>query len=454
MTMNEVTARSLTAHSAAVAARLAAAGAGAGGVVAVLSASPAVVCVAASASAALGAAVMPLDPALPDAVLDTLLTQAGATVLVADAPRHDRPCLPSAELLVLPIDHPPPSRLAPSDIALMVATSGSTGAPKVVMLTAGALAASAAASQARTPLVAGDRWLACLPLFHIGGFSILTRCALADADAVLHAGFDARAVWQAITQGGISHLSLVPAMLAQLLDLADAPPPPTLRHVLVGGAALTAELAERGRRAGWPLQPTYGMSETASQIATLASLPAAWQSGHVGHPLPGVDIALTAEGRLKLRGPMRMAGYANLARRPGDGLADGWFVTNDLARITEAGELVILGRADDVIVSGGKKVHPALVEDAVARCPGVTAAGVAGRPDPVWGEIVTLIYTGPATTTDVLAWCRAHVPATLRPRAVVPVDTLPRLPNGKPDRQALRALASADEHPAGGATKR
>ena len=415
------------------------------GTVAVSSADPALIWLAACAASALGRPLMPLDPTLPEPLVTRLLAEAGATLWFGAAPRADLPCCDPAALLAQPDAAPPPSRLAPDDIAVLIATSGSSGQPKAVMLSAGALAASAAASQAKSPLGPGDRWLACLPLFHIGGFAIPLRCAAAGAEAVLHTGFDAAAVWRALAEDGITHLSLVPAMLAALLDVAPGPPPARLRHVLVGGAALTAELAERGRRAGWPLQPTYGMSETASQIATLASLPAAWQSGHVGHPLPGVEIALTAEGRLKLRGPMLMAGYATPAHQRGEGLTEGWFITNDLARITDTGELVVLGRADDVIISGGKKVHPALVEDAVARCPGITAASAAGRPDPVWGEIVTLIYSGPATATDVLAWCRAHVPGPLRPRAAVQVDALPRLPNGKPDRQALRALAGVGE---------
>lgn len=432
--------RALARHGAAAAERLRRAAPR--GTVAVLSPSPAAVAVAARAAAALGVPLLPLDPALPEDVVQSLLAQAGATVLVAEAPRAGLPWVTVAELLAGPAaDSPPPSRLAPDDIALMVATSGSTGAPKAVMLSAGALAASAAASQARTPLRPGDRWLACLPLFHIGGFSILVRCAQAGAEAVLQAGFDARAVWHAIAHDGITHVSLVPAMLAQLIELADTPPPPTLRHVLVGGAALDAGLAERGVRAGWPLQPTYGMSETASQIATLAGVTLPWQAGHVGAPLPGVEIALHADGRLKARGPMLMAGYANAAGRRGDGLVDGWFVTNDLVELRDDGELQVLGRADDVIVSGGKKVLPARVEDRVARCPGVTAVAVAGRPDPVWGAVVTAVYSGAPSPEALLAWCREQIPGAERPRAAVRVATLPRLANGKPDRRAIQVLA-------------
>ncbi len=165
---------------------------------------------------------------------------------------------------------PPSAWLSRDGPALLIATSGSSGRPKVVVLTGGNLVAAATASAKITPLRPGDRWLACLPLFHIGGFSIVARCALAGAEALLHQGFDAERVFDALTSGRISHVSLTPTMLAQILALGRAPPR-DLRHVLVGGAALSSELAQRAASENWPIQPTYGMSETGSQIATLPS---------------------------------------------------------------------------------------------------------------------------------------------------------------------------------------
>jgi O-succinylbenzoic acid--CoA ligase len=323
---------------------------------------------------------------------------------------------------------------------LLIATSGSSGRPKVVVLTGTARAAAARASAQVTPLRAGDRWLACLPLFHIGGFSILTRCALAGADVSLQEGFDPERVHRALVADHVTHVSLTPTMLAQLLAL-DSPAPPALRHVLVGGAALSAELARRAATACWPIQPTYGMSETCAQIATLRNLPPDWTPGSVGKPLDGVEIARDDDGRLKVRGPMLMQGYANPRLTPGDGLCDGWFVTSDLAEISSEGALTILGRADETIVSGGKKIHPAAVENLLVRCPGVEAVAVAGRPDPVWGEIVTAVYCGPISPEVFLSWCRDHVAGAFRPRASVRVDALPHLANGKPDRVKLRELA-------------
>lgn len=434
----------LACKTAATIVRLQAAGVGGGRPIAVISTSPATVCVLARACAALALPLMPLDPTLPEATLTDLLAQAGVNVVVAERRYAGYRHIHTAALLAAPTSNTlPPSRLAPHDIALLIATSGSSGTPRAVMLTAGNLTAAARAAATRTPLRPGDRWLACLPLFHIGGFSILTRCALAGAEAVLLPGFAAARVWQTLRTARITHLSLVPTMLAQLLDYCAEAPPATLRHVLVGGAALSTELAEHAVQCGWPLQPTYGMSETASQVATLERLTLPWQSGQMGQPLPGVEVACTADGRLKIRGPMVMAGYANPALRRGDGLEDGWFVSHDLVEISDAGELRIIGRADAVIISGGKKVHPALVEAQLLHCPGMAEVAVIGRPDATWGEIVTAVYSGAPDEAELLAWCREHIAGAARPRAALRVPALPHLSNGKPDRQAVRQLATS-----------
>jgi O-succinylbenzoic acid--CoA ligase len=435
-----VWARDLSQRAAAAAALLRTAGADPGRPVAVISGSAAVVAILAYAAPVLPVPLFPLDPGLPDPVISDLLDQAGVSLVVSDRPLSGRRHVPTADVLHGPVGTAAPWR-PPEGVALLIATSGSSGHPKAVMLTGAALAAAARASAAHTPLVPGDTWLACLPLFHIGGFSILTRCALAGAEALIHERFDAPRVMAALTHARVTHLSLVPAMLARLCDLG--PPPATLRHVLIGGAALSVDLAERAAGLGWPIQPTYGMSETASQVATLPALPHPWRAGHVGAPLPGAEVGLDPDGRLKVRGPMVMAGYANPDLRPGDGLSDDWFVTADLADIAEDNEIVILGRADDVIISAGKKVLPGMVEDLLRDCPLVDDVAVAGRPDPMWGNVVVAVFTGPGTPDTVLDWCRANVPGALRPRAAVWVEALPLLANGKPDRHALRRLAGS-----------
>jgi len=184
---------------------------------------------------------------------------------------------------------------------------------------------------------------------------------------LLHEGFDAAAVWRDLAAHRVTHISLVPAMLACLLDLAKAPPPASLRHALIGGAALSRPLFERAAAAGWPLCPTYGMSECAAQAATLVgAAPGAWHEGLVGTPLPGFECAVGADGRIRLRGPQLMRGYLNPQLRPGLGLEQGWFVTSDLGRIDARGRLTVIGRADDMFVTGGVNVHPLEVESCLA----------------------------------------------------------------------------------------
>lgn len=416
------------------------------------SANPDLIARLAVAAWSLGKPFFPLDPALPAATKRDLLAQAGVDLVVGDEEVPGLTNLGSSGLLSIPAPRAP-RRSASETIALIIATSGSTGEPKGVMLTHGNLEAAARCSAARTPLGPGDRWLACLPLHHIGGFSILTRCADAGATPVLAGRFDPDAVLARLRQDAISHLSLVPVMLAQLLEASREAASPGLRHVLVGGAALSPSLAEEARALGWPIQPTYGMSETASQVATLASLPAGWRRGHVGRPLPGIEVALDGEQRLKVRGPVVMAGYANPDLRPGDGIEDGWLVTSDIAEIAPEGDVTILGRADDVIVTGGKKVHPAAVERLLEACPGVAEACVTGRPDPVWGETVVAIFRGSARRDEVLAWAREHLPPAWRPRRALEVAALPRLSSGKPDRSALRRLAEGLDAEAGAERK-
>ncbi|MBS1191614.1 MAG: AMP-dependent synthetase and ligase [Rhodocyclaceae bacterium] len=323
--------------------------------------------------------------------------------------------------------------------ALVISTSGSEGEPKAAMLSAANLDAAAAASNVRLPLGPGDIWLDCLPLFHIGGQSILWRCARAGAAVLLHEGFDAGSVVRDLAARRVTHLSLVPAMLARLLDL-DAAPPPFLRCVLVGGAALSKPLYERAMAAGWPLFPTYGMSETAAQVATFDPASGTWEEGLVGHPLPGNEVSIGTDGRVRLRGPQVMLGYLEPGGRAGVGLEDGWFATGDLGRIEADGCLRILGRADAMLVSGGSNVHPLAVESCLAACPGIADVAVAGLPHPVWGDLVVALVVGEASDQHILDWSRARLPAAARPRRIVRLERLPRNAMGKLERGALRAF--------------
>ncbi|MRD71759.1 AMP-binding protein [Rhodocyclus tenuis] len=402
-----------------------------------------------------GTALAPLDPANAERRWQALAELGGRHIRRRTLP-------PSGAAQVVPCPHdnaepqpnalpaPPPTRHdAP---ALIIATSGSEGAPKAVMLSHANLAAAAGAANARLPLAVGDVWLDCLPLYHIGGMSILHRCLHAGATISLHERFDAATVWEDIASGTVSHVSLTPAMLSRLLDLphsdaggdsagASPRPPASLRYALIGGAALSRPLYERARAAGWPLCPSWGMSESAAQAATLVASDTPWQEGDVGTLLPGLDSRCDDSGRLHLRGKQIMLGYLTPTLAPGVGLTDGWFATSDLGQINAAGRLRIVGRADDMLISGGVNVHPLDVESQLAACPGIRDIAVTAIADPVWGDLLVAVFVGDASPESVREFGRQQLPTAQRPRRVLRVAQLPRNAMGKIERAALRALA-------------
>lgn len=388
-----------------------------------------------------GLALLPVNPKLTTAQIDALFAKAGVSVALCDDP--DRHPTVECRIPVERISHPAPAAPARSSdadaIQLIIATSGSTGTPKGAMLTGRNLSAAVRASRLRLPVDRGDVWLACLPMYHIGGLSVMFRCIEAGATALLHPRFDVQAIAADLEAGHATHVSLVPAMLALLLD-AGCRPAAALRWALIGGAGLPAALAERAAAAGWPICPSYGMSEAGSQVATCARVEE-WRPGMAGEPLPGLEIGTSTSGRIRVRGPAVMAGYVNPTLTPGNGLdGDGWFETNDLGGLDESGRLQVLGRADDLLISGGENIHPAVVENLAGHCPGVLSIGVTGRPDPTWGDLLVAVVVGMVSETDFLDWCRTHVPSHQRPRAMVRVESLPMTSGGKLDRAALRRL--------------
>jgi len=391
----------------------------------------------ARALARLGAALFPYRAGLSGGALSALAAATGT---------EWRWCAVSEKLISTgrrPV--PPPPGDPP--LALLVRTSGSSGAPKVVMLTPSNLAASAASVNGRVGLGAGDVWLCCLRLSHIGGLAILYRCALAGATLVLHERFDAAVVADDLRRHSVTHVSLVPPMLDRLLA-EGASPPPTLRVVLVGGQALGPALAERALAAGWPLFLTYGMTEAASQLATspqaIERIP---RGGVVGPLLPGVQAegvgVVDGVGRLRFRGPIVMAGYANPQRILGQGLVNGWLETDDLGRVGEDGVLKVIGRHDDVLVIGGSNVSVARVEALLGAAPGVSDVAVVGLEDPIWGHRLVAVYCGALDESSLRGWCEQTFSGADRPRAFRRVPELPLLDSGKHDRGAIHVLAQA-----------
>lgn len=304
----------------------------------------------------------------------------------------------------------------------VVLTSGTEGNPRGVRITPENVTSSVAASQDRLGHGPEDSWLCVLPLFHVGGLSILWRQAEAAAPVVLHDRFDADAVGHAL--GQVAFASLVPVMLRRVLSAAGHVDARALRAVLVGGAASDPRLLQSARDRGIPAIPTYGMTETTSQIATPS--PDEPLDGTVGTALPGAAIRVMAdgesvvgtEGRIEVAGPMVSPGYAGEPPRRGE-----WHRTGDLGVLDDGGRLTVLGRADAVIVTGGENVHPLAVETALRSNAGIRDIRVSGEPDEEWGQVVvaeveTDLGTG---ELDELA---AVLPAAMRPRRWTIVPTV------------------------------
>ncbi len=306
--------------------------------------------------------------------------------------------------------------------AVVVGTSGSTGVPKGVELSAAALRHSARASLDRVGARAGERWLCCLPATHVAGLAVLVRSLVSGTEPVLAERADA----ETVAASGCAHLSLVPTQLQRLLQEASAPLT-GFSSVLLGGAAAPAGLLDAARDSGVPVVTTYGMTETCGGCV------------YDGVPLDGVRAEVREDGRIWISGPVLFSGYVGGPRTP----ADGWFRTGDLGVIDAAGRLAVRGRADDVINTGGHKVVPGEVAAALQTCPGVRDVVVVGQPDPEWGERVVAVVV-PADPRDppALELLRSHVrerlPRYATPSRVVMVDAVPMLPSGKHDTVRLR----------------
>jgi O-succinylbenzoic acid--CoA ligase len=319
-----------------------------------------------------------------------------------------------------------PDLPAEDDVAVVIATSGSTGTPKGVQLSRSALDASARATIVRLGLTADDVWLSCLPWHHIAGLQVLLRARLGGSGLRVHSRFD---VDRFAAEAGATVTSLVPTQLRRLLDAGvDLA---RFRAILLGGAAAPPGLIERARAAGANVVTTYGMSETCGGCV------------YDGRPLDGIDVRVDAEERIWLRGPVLTSGYRLRPDLTAEALVDSWLRTADRGRLDGDGRLAVLGRLDDVIVSGGENVDPAVVADVLGTHPSVADVAVVGVPDDEWGQAVAAVVVLEAglSVADARDWCADRLPAAALPRLVVPVDAIPALPTGKPDREAVRRIA-------------
>lgn len=345
-----------------------------------------------------------------------------------------------------------PAWVVDEGVALVVETSGSTDAPKRVLLSADALRASAAATEAA--LHGPGQWLLALPVHYIAGAQVLVRSIVAGTEPVVLEGehFDPAAFTEASARLDLRHpryASLVPVQLGRLIEAAKADPKVAqalhvFDRILLGGQAASPSLILAADTLGVRITRTYGSSETAGGCV------------YDGRPLDTVALRIADGGVVEVSGPMLADGYLGDPERTADAFtsdADGtrWYRTGDLGELTHDGTLRIRGRADDLIISGGVKVSLGDVERAVRSVPGFGEAVAVRVPDPEWGERAAVVAarTDAAAASDALATLVAATDAAgltpaARPVRVELLDRLPLLASGKPDRRALEARMRGD----------
>jgi o-succinylbenzoate---CoA ligase len=370
-----------------------------------------------------GPAILPLDPGLPSArVTDLLHAFTPATVETLDTeirwrPDDSRPAAPGtgADL--------------PDGTAVVIATSGSTGEPKGVQLSADALLASARASLDRIGARTGTRWLCPLPTSHIAGLGVLVRSLVSGTDPVVVDRLDP--TQRNLAAFGCEYVSLVPAQLRRMLDAGAGLS--AFGAILLGGGAIPSGVMTGARAAGARVITTYGMSETCGGCV------------YNGVPLDDVKVRTDPAGRIQISGPVLFSGYRNRPDLTEQALGDGWFTTSDLGEVNEAGHLTVQGRADEMINTGGHKVAPSEVAAILETVPSVREAAVFGEPDSHYGERVTAVvvpasFSTPPRLEELRAAVRRKLPAYAAPRALLIVRTMPLLPSGKPDLATLRGI--------------
>lgn len=434
------------------------------------------------AAVRLGATLVPLGTRLTPDELAVRLDRAEVTTLVCDATteadavaaadvaagdRDDAP-VPAVSVdgaeadgdRVPALDAHSPEAVDPHDWALDATllvpfTSGTTGAPKGVRLTLRNVLASAVASVFRLGLRRDETWHVALPLHHVGGLTPVIRMPLYGMTVVLRSSFDAEAVAADIGRYDVTATSLVPTTLSRLLDATSDNLATSLRTVLLGGAPATGTLLDRCIERSVPVFPTYGMTETASQIATATPEEARAHPGTVGRPLFWTDLAVRDEdgderppgetGELVVSGPTVSPGYLD-ADATAAAFDETGLRTGDVGYRNDDGLFWIVGRTDDLIVTGGENVAPAEVANALREHPDVADAAVVGLSDEEWGERVAALVVrreGADLSASALeAHCRDRLAGYKVPRTVRFADEIPRTDSGTVDRAAVRARLS------------
>ena len=388
-------------------------------------------------------AALTMQPRREQVVLAHALMKVGAAMLPL-SPRltaAEREAIVAAEEPIVDLDDPGELTQTEADLPLLgehdmdavcarVLTSGSSGTPRPVGLTYGNFLWSAVGSAFNIGVDPADRWLCCVPLSHIAGLGIVMRSTIYGTTAVIHDGFDVDAVAASLEEDGVTLISLVTTMLTRLLDAGvDLSGP---RAILVGGGPVPPEPLEEALAKGATVVQTYGLTESCSQVTTLAPADARRKLGSAGRPLLTTHLRIE-DGEILVQGPTVAPGSAD---------PDGWLHSGDLGHIDEEGFLYVEDRIDDLIVSGGENVVPAEVEAVLLRHPEVADAAVIGREDPEWQQAVTavVVLSGDSDVTpdELRRHCAESLAGFKVPKRIELAAALPRTPSGKLMRRALR----------------
>ncbi len=341
----------------------------------------------------------------------------------------------------------------------IVHTSGTSGRPKAAILTYGNIFQSAMASAFRLGVLPDDRWLCILPLYHVGGLSIVLRSLLYGTalELMFSPRFDVEAVNCLLRSRPISLISLVPTMLQRLLDAREAAWNQNLRMILLGGEATSTALVRRCLEADIPIATSYGLSEASSQVATATHQLLQAKPTSVGKPLLFSELRIIDEdgrtmpaqeaGEILIRGACVMRGYYRDPSATENALKDGWLHTGDIGYLDQDGDLFVLQRRSDLIISGGENVYPVEVEAVLRTHPAVAEAVVLGLDDSEWGQrVAAAIQLKPglhASAVELIAFARHNMASYKAPREIRFVERFPRTASGKIQR--LQVLKAFDE---------
>lgn len=328
-------------------------------------------------------------------------------------------------------------------------TSGTAGAVKAVPHTWENHRASAEGSAANLGVVEDDNWLCVIPLYHIGGLAIVTRSLLYGTAMTIGQSAGTMAMLTLLRESHATLFSVVPTVLQRMIEASPdctAAALPSLRAILLGGAAASAKLWRQARDRELPVLGTYGLTESCSQVVTASPRELDAMAGTAGRPIGGACLRICdpagaavpsgVVGEIQLQGPMLTSGYLDSPARNALAFVDGWFRTGDQGMLDDAGLLHVLGRRDDMIITGGENVHPSEIEEVLLRYPGVRDALVVGIPDEEWGtRIAALLVCDIEPDPDALeVWCRSRLAGYKIPRRWKSVRALPTTGSGKVSR--------------------